>query len=186
MGCSACERSLERTDILTEKITSYEQLYDAVKKGHKLVVFEDMVIDLNTFLRIHPGGTEMFKTCVGIFCSFGVEPTEHKKILKKGTEISRYFYGGFKYKSKEVHHHSESAMQLLANLSVGCIKTGLKQKIFRSIKPQPEDGLDKEVWKLVGKKMITSVHAVFQFRSPNYKVAGMLPYFDHCGRYYTV
>jgi hypothetical protein len=77
-------------------------------------------------------------------------------------------------------------MQLLTKMTVGSIKTGLRAKLFKPVKPLPEDPGEKEVWKLVSKKMCSGAHAVFQFRSAGYKLAGVLPYFDHCGRYYTV
>jgi len=106
--------------------------------------------------------------------------------FRKGLEIGRYFYGGFKLGGKAPHAHTDGSIQLLPNISVGFIKSMLRPKIFRPLKQQTEEALDKETWKVVSKKMISSVHAVFQFRSPNYKVAAILPYFDHCGRYYAV
>ena len=66
MGCTQCERSAAKTDFLTEKITSYEQMYDAIKCGHKLFVFEDTVLDLDSFSAIHPGGSDLLRGYVGI------------------------------------------------------------------------------------------------------------------------
>ncbi len=176
MGCGHCDRPSERLDILTERITSYEQFYEEIARGHRLVVLEETVVDIGTFLSIHPGGSDVLKANVG------------KRLggIVVGTEISRYYYGGFRFRGRETHTHSEASIHLLTNMSAGTIKSALKPKIFRPIKQQPEEALEKEVWKLVSKKMLSSSHGVFQFRSPNYKVAAILPYFDHCGKYFTV
>jgi hypothetical protein len=58
--------------------------------------------------------------------------------------------------------------------------------IFRPIGDAPKGKLANENWKIVSKSMISSVHGVFQLKNPNYKIAGVLPYFDHCGKYYKV
>lgn len=177
MGCTQCERSGTKTDFLTEKITSYEQMFEAIKNGHKLFVLEDTVIDLDSFSAIHPGGSDVLKSYIGKL---------HYFKFKIGTEVSRFYYGGFQGLSKEVHNHTGTAFSIARNLSAGIIRCNLQQKIFKPIKPQYENMVEHEKWKVCSKKMVSGVHAVFQFRSPNFKVAGMLPFFDHCGKYYTV
>jgi len=101
-------------------------------------------------------------------------------------EISRFIYGGFQMPGAKIHFHSEEAMKKFESLKVGKIRNELAPMIFKPVTSpatlQPQDC----TWKLVSKKMISSVHAVFQFKCDQYKVAGMLPYFDHCGKYYTL
>ena len=65
VNCGACERYNEHIDILTEKITSYEQLHDAIKRGYKFAVIEETVIDLSSALSSHPGGSDILKKFVG-------------------------------------------------------------------------------------------------------------------------
>lgn len=63
MGCSPSER---KTDFGKGAITSYDQFYDAIAKGSTLAVLEDAVIDLSTFLKIHPGGPEVLSYYAGM------------------------------------------------------------------------------------------------------------------------
>jgi len=66
MGCRTCERSGDRIDFLTQKITSYEQLYTEILKGHKLFVLEESVIDISAFSMIHPGSSSILHSLIGI------------------------------------------------------------------------------------------------------------------------
>ncbi len=63
MGCGSTKRIDSPT---RDSIATYAQLYAAIAKGAKLVVLEDSVIDLRSFLSIHPGGPEVFSPCIGI------------------------------------------------------------------------------------------------------------------------
>lgn len=64
-ACGACDRYNEKIDILTEKISTYEQLDEAVKRGHKFAVLEDAVIDISPIMSTHPGGSEILRKFVG-------------------------------------------------------------------------------------------------------------------------
>ena len=101
-------------------------------------------------------------------------------------EIGRYFYGGFVMPKEQVHFHAEGAWMVARKLAIGIIKCSLASKIFIPINPQEKTDVTKDTWKLVSKRMISDVHAIFQFKSSKYKSAGILPYFDHCGKYYAV
>lgn len=83
-----------------------------------------------------------------------------------------------------MHSHSETATKMLEKMVVGYIKTGLDKMIFRGVRKQTYG--ETEVWRLVGKKTVAGDVAVLQFRSPNFKVVGVLPGTEHCGRYFTV
>ena len=169
--CGTCERYNEKIDILTEKITSYEQLYEAIKREYKFIVVEETVLDISSIMSSHPGGPEMLKKFIG------------KKSLKVlGREVGRLFYGGY----ATAHDHSELAIKMIDNMKVGSIKSELDKIIFRPVRKQAPNEIEKETWKLISKKMISAEHAVFQFRSPNFKVAAMLPDFVNCGKYFTV
>lgn len=85
-----------------------------------------------------------------------------------------------------MHTHSEGALQITTNMNAGHIISELKHKLFKPMKQQPEEFYEKEQWKLISKKSITSNLAIFQFRSPNYKLSAILPYFENCGQYFTV
>ncbi len=61
MGCSACKDKRGEG----EEIKSYEDLEKAVAKGRKLVVYEDIVIDVTNFIAEHPGGAQTLEQYVG-------------------------------------------------------------------------------------------------------------------------
>lgn len=95
-------------------------------------------------------------------------------------------YGGFKLQGKEMHDHGEMVYGAVSTNAVGEIKENFERQIFRPVGNPPKEKLADQSWKIVSKKMLTGVHGIFQFENPNYKIAGMLPYFDHCGKYFTV
>lgn len=101
-------------------------------------------------------------------------------------EISRFFYGGFRSKPKGANIHSEKAINIAATLSIGKIQDTLKAQIFKTPNTEDLKTLELENWRVVKKEMLTAAHARFQFKNDKYKVNGFLPYFDHCGKYYTV
>ena len=64
MGCG---RSATRKDPVGKRnITTYTHLFEEIAKGRKLVVYEDNVLDVDSFIAIHPGGEEVFKSMIGI------------------------------------------------------------------------------------------------------------------------
>eukprot|EP00826_Nyctotherus_ovalis_P052757 TRINITY_DN6755_c0_g1_i6.p1 TRINITY_DN6755_c0_g1~~TRINITY_DN6755_c0_g1_i6.p1 ORF type:complete len:243 (+),score=42.90 TRINITY_DN6755_c0_g1_i6:143-871(+) len=102
-----------------------------------------------------------------------------------GMEIGRYMFGGFQMPGGRAHTHDDKAYKLLGSNVVGEIKEEFQARIFRPL-GNVKEKLENETWKIVSKKMLTSCHGVFQFKNPNYQIAGVLPYFDHCGKYYKL
>ena len=100
-------------------------------------------------------------------------------------EIGRFVYGGFQIPNKSVEE-TQSICAKLPKHNIGEIEEDLQCKIFRPTGELKEGKLEDQTWKVVSKTMLSGVHARFQLKNPNYKIAGILPYFDHCGKYYTV
>lgn len=88
-------------------------------------------------------------------------------------------------KGHPVHFHTEAAMKKASGIEIGKIMEPLTAKIFKPLS-SGAGPIENETWKMVKKEMLTTVHARFQFKNENYKVSAMQPYFDHCGKYYTV
>jgi len=101
-------------------------------------------------------------------------------------EIGRFVYGGFQMPKSIVHFHSKEAMEIFEGMKIGKIVNEIAPQIFKPVNSEVSLQPQECTWKLASKKMITSCHAVFQFHCDQYKIAGMLPYFDHCGKYYTL
>ena len=87
---------------------------------------------------------------------------------------------------KSVHTHAAGPIKMAENMSVGRIREPLRAAIFRPIKTVTVDELETQKWTIIKKTMLNGAHAVFRFTNENFKIAGILPYFDHCGKYYTV
>jgi hypothetical protein len=100
--------------------------------------------------------------------------------------VSRFFYGGFQLPGKAVHTHGDSAIKVAEKMKVGRIIEPLRTSIFRPTSTVGVDALETQKWTVIKKTMLNGAHAVFRFTNPNFKISGVLPYFDHCGKYYTV
>ena len=87
---------------------------------------------------------------------------------------------------KKVNIHKANAINMATAIEIGRIREQFASMIFKPVKPGTELDLEKETWRLVNKQMISAVHGRFQFKNDNIKPSAMLPYFDHCGKYYTV
>ena len=61
MGCSGCHAKRGGG----EEITNYEGLEQALAQGRKLVVYEDAVIDVSSFIAEHPGGAAVLEPYIG-------------------------------------------------------------------------------------------------------------------------
>ncbi len=119
---------------------------------------------------------------------FVVTPTE-------GMEIGRYFYGSFQGFPKHAHMHQADALKLIQGLTIGRILDPQRKALFRMMShadagdngdDEGEVDLEKTSWKLVGRKAISASHAMLQFEAKDVTVGVLLPYFDHCGKYYKV
>jgi len=164
MGCgTVSKQEIENTKI-TLSINNYPQFYEAISKGSKLVVLDDDVIDISSFIEKHPGGKLTLEKCIGILCCY-------TKMYKKGMEIGRFVYGGFNMEGFKVNVHSEFAMKKLITLRVGKIINEITHMIFKPVVTPPTEKPQECTWKLVSKKMVSSVHAVFRFSCDQYKCA---------------
>ncbi len=100
-------------------------------------------------------------------------------------EVGRFFYGSFQPMPKHAHCHQEAAKKAALALTIGHIKEPARDLIFHGNEEMSVD-LERTSWKLVARKMVTTSHAVLQFQAKDVTIAGALPYFDHCGKYYKV
>lgn len=66
-----------------------------MKKGGKLVVLDDIVLDVSTYMKQHPGGQEVIGRNIG-------------------RDVSKFFYGGYAMSShqKQPYAHSKDAMRV--------------------------------------------------------------------------
>ena len=75
-----------------------------IKQGHKLVILDDLVLDVTKFMSNHPGGQFVVETNVG-------------------RDISKFFYGGYQlenYTSMSTYHtHSNVARLVVNSLIIG-------------------------------------------------------------------
>jgi cytochrome b involved in lipid metabolism len=56
-------------------------------KGEKLVILDDVIINLTRFITAHPGGSEVLNENIG-------------------RDISKYYYGGYRMKNMKAYPHS--------------------------------------------------------------------------------
>jgi cytochrome b involved in lipid metabolism len=59
-----------------KKIMDSQDFEERVNKGEKLMILDDLVLDVSEFINHHPGGKFFIVHCIG-------------------TDISKYFYGGY-------------------------------------------------------------------------------------------
>ena len=58
-----------------------EELDFLLSKGRKLVILEDIILDISSYMFDHPGGAQVF-------------------LQNIGKDVSKYFYGGYALKSQ--------------------------------------------------------------------------------------
>jgi cytochrome b involved in lipid metabolism len=61
MGCAVCKPR----DGSSHEITTFQQLEDEITKGRKLIVYENAVIDVASFMVEHPGGPTIMEPYIG-------------------------------------------------------------------------------------------------------------------------
>ena len=88
------------------KTYTAEELDSEVKAGKPLVVFDNLVLDVQGYERNHPGG---------------------KFVLTHnyGRDISKFFFGGYnlvQVPGLRPHHHSQAALDIVRTMIVGVIK----------------------------------------------------------------
>ena len=88
------------------KIFSFHEIDEKVEKGHKLVLFDNLVLDLNGYERIHPGGKFVLNRNVG-------------------RDISKFFYGGYamvNYPGVKPFSHPLAALEIAESLIAGVME----------------------------------------------------------------
>ena len=103
-------RHVETPEIKGKKgtFTSYtpEQIVSEIEKGKRLVIFDNLVLDLNGYENVHPGGRFNLRHNIG-------------------RDISKFFYGGYSLINKPKsapHTHSYEALRILRDLVVGVLE----------------------------------------------------------------
>eukprot|EP00831_Metopus_contortus_P038305 TRINITY_DN30129_c0_g1_i1.p1 TRINITY_DN30129_c0_g1~~TRINITY_DN30129_c0_g1_i1.p1 ORF type:complete len:152 (+),score=14.14 TRINITY_DN30129_c0_g1_i1:321-776(+) len=71
-------------------------------------------------------------------------------------------------------------------MQVERVKDSSKFQTFQPLVLTKIEDLNEEIWKLQIKKMVSRVHAVFQFPNEKYKIVGVLPFFDDREKHYTL
>ena len=66
MGCGATGK--RKDPIATQRIGTYEEFFEEIAKGRKLIVYEDVVLDVGKYAALHPGGAETVNSCIGTWC----------------------------------------------------------------------------------------------------------------------
>ena len=61
-------------------VYTVHEFEDQLKKGMKLMILDDLVLDVSEFYKVHPGGKFVIEHCVG-------------------TDIAKFFYGGYSLKT---------------------------------------------------------------------------------------
>ena len=83
-----------------------EQVDKAVEAGKEYVIFDNLVLDLNGYAKVHPGG-------------------KFNLLHNLGKDISKFFYGGYNLVNKKFrrpHHHSQAALDMAKSMIVGVIE----------------------------------------------------------------
>ena len=90
----------------TAKTYTASEIDTLVKEGKKLVVFDNLVLNLNGFENFHPGG-------------------KFNLVHNYGRDVSKFFFGGYNLVNspkKQPHHHSQPALDIVKGLIVGVLQ----------------------------------------------------------------
>ena len=87
-----------------------------VANGQKLVILDDLILDISQFMFEHPGGTFSISHNIG-------------------KDISKFFYGGYSLenigdKKVENHKHSEYARKIIPELITGRLEKESNARIM--------------------------------------------------------
>ena len=93
------------------KIQSFtpKSIDDEVAKGRKLVIFDNLVLELHEeYIHLHPGG-------------------KFNLVHNLGRDISKFFFGGYNLVNtpgviKRPHHHSQAALDIVKTFVIGVIE----------------------------------------------------------------
>ncbi|PKC11241.1 heme peroxidase [Rhizophagus irregularis] len=108
---------------------SWNEIYQRVLQGAKLVVAEELVFDIRRWIDVHPGGAKVLKHVIGTDISndfFGNKQDGESELFSQGPSLSKGGIVNFFerlnrkcIKSSPGHHHSRFATETLANMVVG-------------------------------------------------------------------
>ena len=116
----------------TSKI-SVAQFKERVKNGEKLVLLDDLVLDMGNYITNHPGGR------------FSME-------ANIGRDVSKFFYGGYALENQgdlavKPHTHSNDARKLVEKFAIGYLdkKTYVNQFNIQSAHPANGEGTTQTI-----------------------------------------
>jgi cytochrome b involved in lipid metabolism len=105
---------------------SWNEIYQRVLQGAKLVVAEELVFDIRRWINVHPGGVKVLKHMIGTDITNDFFGEESNQLFSQGPSLSKGGLVNFferlnrKYvKSSPGHQHSRFATVTLANMVVG-------------------------------------------------------------------
>ena len=87
-------------------VLTQQDIDKQINLGKSLVIFDNLVLDLNGYERLHPGGKFNLKHNIG-------------------RDISKFFFGGYSLVNipKRIpHHHSQAALDIVKTLVVGVME----------------------------------------------------------------
>lgn len=96
-------------------VISADNFDERVTKGEKLVILDDMVLDVTSFEYNHPGGTFLIKQNIG-------------------RDISKFFYGGYvlsNYKGAKPYNHSNFARLQVNSMIIGILEKKIDSSSFK-------------------------------------------------------
>ena len=85
------------------RLISSAEFNALLAQGRRLAILEDMVLDLEGYENLHPGGTFLIEHNIG-------------------KDVSKYFYGGYSLEPSKVvhgHAHSQNARRIVNDLAIG-------------------------------------------------------------------
>jgi len=114
-----------------------KDILEKLQLGRSLVLFDNLVLDVNGYERMHPGG------------KFNITHNY-------GRDISKFFFGGYTLvnngkKTKKPHTHSKAALDIIKTMVVGVIDS---QEIIQD-----------ELFRISNKNQVNDSTATFTFTS---------------------
>lgn len=83
------------------------QFNQLISQGRQLVILDELIIDIKSYIANHPGGQKVLQGNIG-------------------RDISKFFYGGYQYENlkgqKDLHTHSKDALALCSQMVIGSIE----------------------------------------------------------------
>ncbi|CDW73069.1 cytochrome b5-like heme steroid binding domain containing protein [Stylonychia lemnae] len=90
-----------------DRVITVQDFKERIRRGHELVILDDMVLDVSQYQFNHPGGRFTISHNIG-------------------TDISRYFYGGYQMENytgkKSTHNHTAIAFTQVNKMIIGILE----------------------------------------------------------------